>query len=260
MRMTIEPDDSGEKRSKTAPRLALTTSWDDGHPLDLRVAELLAKYGLQGTFYIPLETGHPILRGEQVSELAKVFEVGAHTLHHVDLTATPDAEAKNEIAASKRHVEEITDKACRTFCFPRGRFARRHVAMVKNAGFAAARTVELLSLNAPTQTDGFSLIPTTVQAYSHTPLAYWKNCAKRLKPANLLRAIGGGTNQDWASIAIFMLERASESGGVFHLWGHSWEIEETGQWQALERVFSAMELRKRNGICVTNFELCESHN
>ena len=28
----------------------ITTSWDDGHPLDFRVAELLAKYGLPGTF------------------------------------------------------------------------------------------------------------------------------------------------------------------------------------------------------------------
>ena len=27
----------------------LTTSWDDGHPHDFRVAELLTKYGLAGT-------------------------------------------------------------------------------------------------------------------------------------------------------------------------------------------------------------------
>ena len=36
------------------PSTCITTSWDDGHPLDLRVAELLAKYGLQGTFYVPM--------------------------------------------------------------------------------------------------------------------------------------------------------------------------------------------------------------
>ena len=260
MRKPTEPDDSGEKRSRTARQFALTTSWDDGYPLDLRVAELLVKYGLQGTFYIPSETGHPILRDEQVSELAKAFEVGAHTVHHVDLTAAPDAEAANEIVASKHYIEEITKKRMPDLLFSSGRFARRHVAMVKNAGFGAARTVELLSLNAPAQTDGLALIPTTVQAYSHTPLAYWKNCAKRLKPANLRHAIGVGANQDWASIAISMLERAAERGGVFHLWGHSWEIEKAGQWQVLERVFAAMEKRKRNGICVTNFELCEFYN
>jgi hypothetical protein len=32
----------------------ITTSWDDGHPSDLRVAELLIKHGLRGTFYVPM--------------------------------------------------------------------------------------------------------------------------------------------------------------------------------------------------------------
>lgn len=32
-------------------QLIITTSWDDGHPLDLKIAELLDKYGINGTFY-----------------------------------------------------------------------------------------------------------------------------------------------------------------------------------------------------------------
>lgn len=36
------------------PATYITTSWDDGHPLDLRVAELLSEYHLQGTFYVPI--------------------------------------------------------------------------------------------------------------------------------------------------------------------------------------------------------------
>ena len=30
----------------------ITTSWDDGNKLDIKVAELLDKYGMKGTFYI----------------------------------------------------------------------------------------------------------------------------------------------------------------------------------------------------------------
>ena len=30
----------------------ITTSWDDGHTLDLRLADLLDKYDLRGTFYV----------------------------------------------------------------------------------------------------------------------------------------------------------------------------------------------------------------
>jgi peptidoglycan-N-acetylglucosamine deacetylase len=236
----------------------MTTSWDDGHPLDFRVADLLAKYGLQGTFYHPLKCEHAVLTAPQVKELARTFEVGAHTLRHVDLTAISDTVARGEITGSRHAIEEITGKACGSFCFPKGRFGRRHLAMVKDAGFVAARTVELLSLNAPTRANGLSLISTTVQAYPHKSLAYWRNCAKRFKVNNLHRLVEFRANEDWVSLAIRLLERASKCGGVFHLWGHSWEIEETRQWQSLERVFAAMEQRKRDGICVTNLEMCQS--
>jgi hypothetical protein len=30
----------------------VTTSWDDGHPADERVLDMLAERGLRGTFYI----------------------------------------------------------------------------------------------------------------------------------------------------------------------------------------------------------------
>ena len=30
----------------------VTTSWDDGHKLDLKLAALLKKYNIKGTFYI----------------------------------------------------------------------------------------------------------------------------------------------------------------------------------------------------------------
>jgi len=30
----------------------ITTSWDDGHVLDMRLASLLTHYGFKGTFYI----------------------------------------------------------------------------------------------------------------------------------------------------------------------------------------------------------------
>lgn len=255
---TIQPTERLHGAPK--PRFIMTTSWDDGHPLDFRVADLLAKYGLRGTFYVPFECEHAVLTAPQVKELARTFEVGAHTLHHVDLTATSDAVAKAEITGSRHVIEEIIGNECKSFCFPKGRFGRRHLAMVKNAGFAAARTVELFSLDAPTHAKGLALIPTTVQAFPHTPMAYWSNCAKRFKVRNLQRAIESRANEDWASLAIRLLERAAKCGGVFHLWGHSWEIEETRQWQNLERVLAAMERSKRDGICVSNFEMCRSVN
>jgi hypothetical protein len=36
--------------SKANRPFVMTTSWDDGHPLDLQIAQLLSKSGLAGTF------------------------------------------------------------------------------------------------------------------------------------------------------------------------------------------------------------------
>jgi hypothetical protein len=58
----------------------LTTSWDDGHPLDFRVADLLSKYGLTGTFYIPRQCQTPTMSEEQVRELATSFGPISYTL------------------------------------------------------------------------------------------------------------------------------------------------------------------------------------
>jgi peptidoglycan/xylan/chitin deacetylase (PgdA/CDA1 family) len=236
----------------------ITTSWDDGHPLDLRVADLLAKHDLRGTFYIPLENTRPTLSPAQIRELARDFEIGAHTVHHRVLTGLTQEHARKEIIESKRCIEEITGKRCPVFCFPSGCYARVHLEMVKAAGFSAARTVELLSLEPPERKSGFSLIPTTVQAHPHSPSEYLLNAAKRLRVRALWNIFRNVRDSDWEATAFTLFNQVCKTGGVFHLWGHSWEIEETGQWQALDRVFVAMAQACRYSSCVTNSELCRN--
>lgn len=242
------------------PRLKMTTSWDDGDPLDLRVAELLAQYGLSGTFYVPCQNGHAVLAEAQVRDLAQSFEVGAHTVHHVDLTSVANATAQTEITESKQKIEFVTGRRCKSFCFPKGRFGKRHVEMVREAGFKTARTVEMLSLDDPREVGGIAIIPTTMQAFPHAKLSYWKNLAKRFRTNNLPMLFAIGAAKDWASAAISLLWLAKERGGVFHLWGHSWEIEKAGEWSNLESVFQAMREMKQHAKCVCNSELCPSGN
>src|SRR5438270_8057291 len=99
----------------------ITTSWDDGHPLDFRVAELLAKYGLRGTFYVPRTAETPTMNAIQLRELSCSFEVGAHTLHHIDLTGVSEQYAGQEIRACKAWLEDCTGQACSMFCPPKGK-------------------------------------------------------------------------------------------------------------------------------------------
>jgi peptidoglycan/xylan/chitin deacetylase (PgdA/CDA1 family) len=218
----------------------ITTSWDDGHPSDFRVADLLAKHGLRGTFYVPRTAETATLSAARVRDLAGSFEVGGHTVNHVVLTEASDERARQEIAESKAWLEDTTGRPCPMFCPPKGKFARRHLEMIRAAGYRGVRTVELLSLDRPRTTAGLMLMPTTVQAHPHGVGAYARNLARRAAGRNLWLWLLHGRTTDWLTLARRLLARAVRRGGVFHLWGHSWELDATGQWGRLDDALRLM--------------------
>ena len=234
---------------------ACTTSWDDGYPLDRRVAELLAKYDLTGTFYIPMKSPRQVMTGREIRQLSELFEVGAHTIHHVDLTSASNQEAEVEIRESKKRLEDLTGRFCETFCFPKGRFRRSHLEMLCRAGFGCARTVELLSTRFPIRRAGIYLIPTTVQAAPIARRVLARNCAKRLAWRNVVNVILHTRSRNWTQTAHAMLQDVARRGGVFHLWGHSWEVEEQQQWPQLESVLREMQHLRTRMPCVANSKL-----
>jgi glycosyltransferase involved in cell wall biosynthesis/peptidoglycan/xylan/chitin deacetylase (PgdA/CDA1 family) len=234
----------------------ITTSWDDGHPLDLRVAELLAKSGLTGTFYVPRSSQKPVMSRSQIRELSKSFEIGAHTLEHVIIDRLSDAEAGVQLSGSREWIEELTGKCCRVFCFPGGKFRNRQLQLVRQAGYEAARTVELLSTASPRRVDDLCVIPTTVQVFPHGLYAYVKNSVKRFSAPAMLWPLRSLLSRDWLTLAKEVFQQTMERGGVFHLWGHSWEIEEQGQWENLEKFLMTVCQWRRQLRGVTNSELC----
>jgi hypothetical protein len=233
----------------------MTTSWDDGHPSDFRVAELLARFGQRGTFYVPRSAGTETVSAGKVRELATMFEVGGHTIHHVTLTKTRDDDARREIVESKSWLEDVTGRACSMFCPPRGKYRRRHLNYAREAGYSGVRTVELLSLDFPRPTAGLVLMPTTVQAHPHRLGGYVRNGFRRAAVRNLWVCMLHGAASDWFRLATSLLARAVRCGGVFHLWGHSWELDATGQWGRLEDTLRLMAEYSAEAPAVTNGEL-----
>ncbi len=71
----------------------VTMSWDDGHPLDCKLADLLHRYGIRATFYIPRRSQLATLDERQVASLSEHFEIGGHTLDHLALTTLSSDEA-----------------------------------------------------------------------------------------------------------------------------------------------------------------------
>lgn len=240
----------------------VTTSWDDGDELDTRLAELLRKYGVKGTFYITKEYRSRRLSEEGMRAIATFHEIGAHTLTHKDLRTLSGIEKQKEIGGSKVWLENVLGKEVPMFCYPKGFFDDASVAIVKTAGFKGARTTKLASIS-PTH-DPFR-IDTTIQVY---PFPFRKLDAKKYYFAKLfepyrqraaaLTAIGVPFSafRSWQTMARATFETAKAQGGTFHLWGHSWEIEKYGMWHELESFLNYMSTSDKEQVqFVTNNEL-----
>lgn len=86
---------------------------------------------------------HLMLHTEQLRLLRDAgMQIGAHTVSHPILERCTDLQARWEISHSKRVLEDLIDAPVTLFAYPNGKpgtdYSARHVAMVRDAGFAAA--------------------------------------------------------------------------------------------------------------------------
>jgi hypothetical protein len=236
--------------------LLVTTSWDDGHPSDLRVADLLEKHGLSGTFYVPSANseGRPVMRSIEIAELGHRFEIGGHTQDHISLTETSPHLAAAQIVANKHRLEDLLGREVCGFAYVRGRHNRIVRDLVAKAGYRYARTViNLMS------TPGIDLfrVPTTMQFFAHSTSTYIRNYLSggpTLGRSAILAAIliSGRPASRFFSAA----KACARAGGHFHLWGHSWELDEHDLWAELDRLME--RLSRLHGRFVTNADWCSS--
>ena len=114
----------------------ITTSWDDGHMKDFRLADLLDKYNLAGTFYIPAANDeHTVMHAKDVVELSKRFEIGGHTINHTRLNTISEDVFKIEIEGCYLWLTDLLGKKPRSFCFPGGVINQAAAAYAFKSGF-----------------------------------------------------------------------------------------------------------------------------
>ncbi len=234
-------------------RFQITTSWDDGYPLDARLADMLRARGIRATFYIPRSSERAVMDAAAMRRLSEDFEIGAHTLTHCDLTRARPEAVRAEMAGSKDWVEQMTGKSCKMFCFPRGKFRPVHVREAWEAGYVGCRTVELLSIRPP---ENPPLLATSVQAFPHSLTSYGKNLAKRGRWSRLRRLMALPAAGNWVGVAGSLLEEAAREGGTFHLWGHSWEFTSEDHWKLLGAALDRLQTYRDAPGFFTNAEVC----
>jgi peptidoglycan/xylan/chitin deacetylase (PgdA/CDA1 family) len=249
------PASENKTESVQRRQVIVTTSWDDDAASGLKVAELLGARGLPGTFYVPTSelgrTGR--LSGLDLRALSRDgFEVGAHTVSHRILTSLTPAELASEVGDCKQSLQQIVGKEVTTFCYPRGRFNAEVVRQVERAQYRGARSTQMLFSGSdfcPFE------MPTTIQAYPHARSNYVKNLVRlRALPALAKSLPDLISFESWLELGKKTFDRTVRNGGIWHLYGHPWEIEKLNIWAQLGEMLDYISQR-HDVIYLTNGEL-----
>ena len=143
--------ESGKKK-------AITFSYDDGVTQDIRLIELLNKYGLKCTFNINSELlsksgilmrngnriSHYKVKTEDVKYIYEGHEVAAHTLTHPNLTERDDNEVIRQVENDRLNLSELVGYEVIGMAYPCGGVNNddRVANIIKNnTGIKYARTI-----------------------------------------------------------------------------------------------------------------------
>lgn len=213
----------------------VTTSWDDGDCADLKLAELLRSKGIHATFYIPINYREKRLGHGDLRTLASEgFEIGAHGWSHRHLWRLQPEEVSQEVRPCKHVLEDILGKQVEMFCYPCGRYDTNAVRALQEAGYRGARTVRMLATR-PTF-NPFEM-PTTLQAFPHAPFTYLKNVTRARSVESLQSCfVQMPRLGSWVELGKRLFDEVLEDGGVWHLYGHSWEIQMLALWDGLREL------------------------
>lgn len=214
--------------------MKLILSWDDGHPSDKRLAELLLKYKLKATFFVPAKNseGMPVMSKNDLRTIDRDFEIGSHTLNHVYLKGLPRLKQQEEINGGKNFLEDILGHEIPGFCYPGGKFDEITLSCLKVANVKYARTIKNFVFS---KQNNYLEIATSFQFYPHKKRVLIGNLIKkdltfeRIKFASeLLRYFG--SNANWNMISDHLKDKQT----TLHVWGHSWELDKLNLWPELE--------------------------
>jgi len=242
-------------------KIVVTISCDDSCSENLKFLQLLNKYNLKGTFYLNKKSNSG---PEEIVEISCRQEIGAHSLGHSDLIKLSLEKAKKEILGSKKWLEKIIGRPVKIFAYPFGYYNDKVKEAVKQAGFIGARTTEEFCFTRP---DNFFQMGTTLHIY---PFPLRKRNEREYHLSRFLfQPLSGkflkilklglplSSFLSWSDLAKNTFDFVLKNGGIYHLWGHAWEIEKFGLWPDLEKVLKYIA-GSENVFYLTNSQVLEN--
>ena len=223
---------------------ALTLSYDDGVTEDIRLIEIMDRYGLKGTFNIC--SGQYVREGERsrpdrdygqrmTYEAATALyknsghEIALHFNTHQSLDRLAPAQVAYEVIKNRELLEAQFGRIVRGMAYPYGAYSDEVVDVLRHCGVTYCRTTK--------STLGFD-IPTD-----------WLRMPATCHHAN---------EHLFELVDQFLNKKLTERHApiLFYLWGHSFEFERDQNWDVIER-FGALMGGRDDVWYATNTEIYE---
>ncbi len=193
---------------------ALTLSYDDGVSQDIKLIDIMKKYGLKGTFN--LNSGaysdennkrNWRMTKKDAQELYKNsgMEIASHGLTHPFLEQLPASAQRYEVIKDRINLENDFDTIVRGMAYPYGTYNEQVISTLKECGIVYSRTVA--------STEKFD-IP---EDWLRMPATCHHNNPRLMELAEK-----------------FLKGDQFGRPYLFYLWGHSYEFDTNDNWSVIE--------------------------
>ncbi len=224
---------------------AVTFSYDDGCPQDIRLAETLTKYGLKGTFNLNSDEmrGAKNLTEQQVKEklLACGHEIAVHGYFHRAEGCIRPIDGIQDVLNGRIELERKYGRIIRGMAYPDCGITRMHPGNDYQAVKNYLRELDIVySRTLGGDNDRFDL---PSDWYAWMPTVHHNN-PRALEYADKFL----GINQ---SPTVYFAARQPR---LFYVWGHSYEFDRQNNWELLDAL--CQKLAGREDIWyATNIEI-----
>jgi peptidoglycan/xylan/chitin deacetylase (PgdA/CDA1 family) len=199
---------------------ALTFSYDDGVTQDLKLIEILDKYGLKCTFNVnsallgrsgALTTGgknvtHNKINTADVRAVYSNHETAVHTLTHPSLANCDDAEITRQVEEDRVALSKLVGYDVVGMAYPNGSNDDRVAGVIRDStGVKYSRTVSSTGNFDPQD-----------NLYRFNPTVYHCDMEKMFK------------------LGEEFIKLQTETPKLFYIWGHSYELDVDDRWQRFE--------------------------
>jgi len=138
--VTLEQVQEAWYHGATLPPKPIVISFDDGYrPQYTFALPTLRKHGWAGVLNLKA-AGSELYESNVDAMIAAGWELAAHTIHHLDLTELGPEELKEEVAGSRKILQEEFKVPVNNFCYPAGQFDATVIKAVEDAGYTGATT------------------------------------------------------------------------------------------------------------------------